>query len=146
MGDDGFAQHVLEFLGNELPDNVESGDFGTASLTIANDLCDYDAVIFVDAIRKGGKPGTIYEFEIKKDDVREDVDALRDLFSFSFHESGLEEMIIFAKKINCLPDRVFLIGCEPGDIKPGLELSKEVGASVAKVANRIIDLIEKLSN
>ncbi|ODS41734.1 MAG: hypothetical protein A7315_00435 [Candidatus Altiarchaeales archaeon WOR_SM1_79] len=121
MGDDGFAQHVLEFLGNELPDNVESGDFGTASLTI-------------------------YEFEIKKDDVREDVDALRDLFSFSFHESGLEEMIIFAKKINCLPDRVFLIGCEPGDIKPGLELSKEVGASVAKVANRIIDLIEKLSN
>jgi len=74
------------------------------------------------------------------------VDALRDLFSFSFHESGLEEMIIFAKKINCLPDRVFLIGCEPGDIKPGLELSKEVGASVAKVANRIIDLIEKLSN
>jgi len=39
MGDDGFAQHVLEFLGNELPDNVESGDFGTASLTMGGCGC-----------------------------------------------------------------------------------------------------------
>ena len=48
MGDDGFAQHVLEFIEKDLPDNVELGDFSTASLTMANDLCDYDAVIFVD--------------------------------------------------------------------------------------------------
>ena len=58
----------------------------------------------------------------------------------------LAKSYAFAKKINCLPDKVFLIGCEPKNIKPSLELSEEVNPSVGKVANRIIGLIERLNN
>lgn len=150
MGDDGFAQHVLEFLeGDEfkenLPGNVEFADFSTANFTMANLLEDYETVIFVDAISKGKSPGTVHEIGIKRSDIRDDVD-MSDLYSFSFHESRLEELIVFAKTMNYLPEKIFIIGCEPKTIEPGLDLSHEVAKSVEKVAKRILKLITKIDS
>ncbi|ODS42266.1 MAG: hypothetical protein MSIBF_02720 [Candidatus Altiarchaeales archaeon IMC4] len=148
MGDDGFAQHVLEYIEKniKLPGGVETGDYSTASLSMANFLGDYKAVIFVDAVRKKSKPGTIHEFEINADEIRDDMNPLEDLFSFSLHESGLEEMLLFAKAINQLPKKIYVIGCEPKEIKPTLELSGEVKPMVEKVAKRAVELAGKIKN
>jgi len=146
MSDDGFGQHVLDFLESgefkNLPGNVEFADFATANFTMANLLEDYDAVIFVDVIKKGDVPGTIHEIEIKREDVREDIN-MSDLYSFSFHESRLEELIVFARKMNYLPGRVFIIGCEPKVVEPGVDLSPEVEKSAGKVARRVLELVNE---
>lgn len=146
MGDDGFAQHVLEFMehNNTTFKNVDILDFSTSSLTMAKFLEDYDAVIFLDAIRKGNKPGTVYELEIKRDEVPTHTEYIKNIFSFSFHESGLEELLVFAKVINTLPDRIFLIGCEPGDVRPGTELSDKLKPKVKEITDRICEIIEDL--
>ncbi len=148
VGDDGFAQHLLSFLESEreIPDNVELGDYSTASLSMAKFLEDYDAVIFVDIIKKDGKPGTIYEFEIKKEDIPDTVDSTSNLFSFSIHEARLEELIIFAKSINALPDKIYLLGVEPKSIEPGLELSDELKPAVEIIADKVLELIDKLGS
>ncbi len=149
MGDDGFAQHVLEFMENnefkeKLTDNIEFADFGTANFTMANLLSDYCAVIFIDVIRKDDAPGTIHELEINRNDVRDDIDPASDLYSFSFHESKLEELIVFAKVMNFLPEKVYIIGCEPKTTEPGIELSPEVEICVEKVAKRILELVDEI--
>ena len=51
MGDDGFGPRVIDILESmELPENVEVRDIGTAGITIATDLSDYDFVIFLDTM------------------------------------------------------------------------------------------------
>lgn len=149
MGDDGFAQHVLEFMENNKNKlfntysdvNVDLIDIGTAGLSMAKILEDYDAVIFIDAIRMGNKPGEIYEFEIKIDDIPKKMDI-----SFSFHDSKIEELISFSKSINSLPDKVFIIGCEPKEISLGIELSDELKLKVKSVVERIFKIISTISN
>jgi len=66
MGDDGFGPRVIEApMVRNLHENVEARDVGLCGVTLAPDLRDYELVIFVDAVQKGGKPGTIYRSEIK---------------------------------------------------------------------------------
>ena len=49
MGDDGFGPRVIDVLSNySIPDHVELRDVGTAGITIATDLSDYDEIIFLD--------------------------------------------------------------------------------------------------
>ena len=151
MGDDGFAQHVLEFLeGGEfkknLPSNVEFADFATANFTMANLLEDYRTVVFIDAVKKGDAPGTIHEIEINRADVRDRIDLSSEAYSFSFHESGLEELIVFANVMGFLPEKTYIIGCEPESVEPGVELSPDVEKSVEKVAKIILELINKISS
>lgn len=150
MGDDGFAQHVLEFLeGGELnknlPPGVEFADFATANFTMANLLEDYDEVIFVDAVKKGSAPGTIHEIGINKKDVRDDIDLNSEACAFSFHESRLEELIVFANVMGFLPEKIFIIGCEPKTTEPSVELSPEAEKAVEKVALRITDLVNEIN-
>ena len=40
-----------------LPENIELRDIGTAGLTVATDLDEYDPVIFLDSMKMEGEPG-----------------------------------------------------------------------------------------
>lgn len=141
MGDDGFAQHVLKFLEKENID-ADVRDFGTAALSVANDLCDYDFVVFIDAISAGKPPGTVYEFEITMEEIEES-EYKPLMHSFSFHDADFKSMLSFANKIGCLPEKIILIGCEPSSIKPSLKLTPEVNKAVKKVGNRVIEILKK---
>jgi len=148
MGDDGFAQHVLELLERKGID-ADLRDFGTAALSVANDLCDYDFVIFIDSISGGEPPGTIYEIEVNAFELMDEAGSENDsplMFSFSFHDADLKSMLVFAKRIGCFPERVIIIGCEPGSITPTLELSPVVNKAVEKVAARVMEILEENYN
>jgi len=150
MGDDGFAQHVLSALESSkfkknLPPNVEFADFATANFTMANLLDDYDIVVFVDAVKKGDAPGTIHEIEINRADVRDQIDLSSEAYSFSFHESGLEELIVFANVMGFLPEKTYILGCEPKNTEPSVDLSPEVEKSVEKAAKRVLELVNEIN-
>jgi hydrogenase maturation protease len=60
-GGDGFGPRVIEELEvRDLPDGVEARDVGLCSWPFALELGEYEGVIFIDAVEKKGKPGTIY--------------------------------------------------------------------------------------
>jgi hydrogenase maturation protease len=143
MGDDGFGPRVIEALmARNPPENVEARDVGLCGVTLAPDLGDYELVIFVDAIQKGGKPGTIYRCEIKAKQVEEPKpEEAVNSFSLSIHETRLEELLLFARAIGTLPPTTIVIGCEVQKISLGESLSPEVDAAVQRAVELILQFI-----
>ena len=65
LGDDAFGVAVVQRLARRsLPEGVRVVDFGIRGLDLAYALLDdYDAVLLVDAVPRGGPPGTLYVLE-----------------------------------------------------------------------------------
>jgi hydrogenase maturation protease len=140
MGDDGFGPRVIDLLSSApLPKNVEARDIGTAGLTIATDLDEYDLVVFVDSVNIEGKPGQLYKSGIM---VEEEEGDAAELSRFTLHEVGLEGLLKFAKAIGVLPPRVILIGCKPKALGPSLELSPEVENALHRAAEMALATVE----
>ncbi len=145
MGDDGFGPRVIETLmARNLPEDVEARDAGLCGVTLAPDLNDYEFAIFVDAVEKGGKPGTIYRTEIKAEQVEElKPGEAMSSFTLSVHEILLEELLRFAKAIGTLPPRTIIIGCEILEIKLGESLTREVEAGVQSAVELIFEELQR---
>ena len=142
MGDDGFGPRVIKALmaRDDLPEGVEARDAGLCGVTLAPELNDYKFVIFVDAVQRGEKPGTIYRNEIKAEQVEVlKPEEAMDFFTFSVHETRLEELLIFARAIGTLPPTTIVIGCEVREITLGETLSPEVDAAVPRAVELILD-------
>ena len=140
MGDDGFGPRVIDLLSAiPLPENVEVRDIGTAGLTIATDLIEYDMVIFLDSMKMEGEPGRLSRVEIDVEDVHEDVGELARV---SLHEVGLEGLLKFSKAIGVLPARVVLVGCRPKDLGPGLKLSDEVERAAHEAVETVLEILD----
>jgi hydrogenase maturation protease len=142
IADDGFGPRVVDLLSDrELPDYVEVRDFGTAGITIATDLADYDAVIFVDSSDHEGEPGSLSKSRLL---VEDGVDDIGELARLTLHEAGLEGLLRFSKSIGTLPDDVFLVGCRPKTLGPNLELSPNVEAALEKAVTMVDEILEKI--
>jgi len=140
MGDDGFGPRVIDLLSlASLPENVEARDIGTAGLTIATDLSEYDLVVFVDSVNIEGEPGQLHKSGIV---VEEGVGDVVELSRFTLHEVGLEGLLKFAKAIGALPPRVVLIGCKPKALGPSLELSPELEEALHTAAEMALATVE----
>ena len=141
MGDDGFGPRVIDLLSSApLPENVEARDIGTAGLTIATDLDEYDLVVFVDSVNLEGKPGQLYKSGIM---VEEEEGDAAELSRFTLHEVGLEGLLKFAKAIGVLPPRVILIGCKPKALGPSPKLSPEVEDALHRAADMALASVEE---
>lgn len=141
MGDDGFGPRVTDILESmNLPDYVEVRDVGTAGITIATDLSDYDFVIFLDTMNMDGDFGKLRKSRLA---VKEGINDISELAKTTLHEVGLEGLLRFSKTIGTLPPKVVLIGCKPKNITVSLDLSPEVEESTFKAANMVLNLIEK---
>lgn len=105
---------------------------GTAGITITTELNRYDAVIFIGAMQRGGKPGTLYAFDVN--DVESlSVEMSADLVRFGLHETRLKELLVFVKIIGTLPRKVVIVGYEPENLELGLKLSPKVEDAVKKL-------------
>ena len=142
IADDGFGPRVVDLLSErELPDFVEVRDFGTAGMTIATDLADYDAVIFIDSADHGGEPGSLSRSRLV---VEAGVEDIAELARLTLHEAGLEGLLRFSKSIGTLPPEVFFIGCKPKTLAPSLELSPEVEAALERAVAIVDEILEKI--
>ena len=142
MGDDGFGPRVVEELERTgVPEGVELRDVGLCDATLAPDLADYDLVIFVDAVKAEGAPGTLYVSEIGKDGVEAAVETESMITKISLHQTGVEEIIMTAKAIGTLPRKVVVIGCEVEKVELGEGLSENVERAIGKAVRFIFALI-----
>jgi hydrogenase maturation protease len=143
MGDDGFGPRVVDLLlSMELPERVEARDFGTAGLTVATELEDYDVAIFVDSMESSGEPGTLVKTEVS---VEGGIEEAGELARLTLHEVGLEGLLKLSRSIGTLPGKIYLVGCVPKVIEPSLDLSPGVEAATAEATSIVIELIEGLS-
>jgi hydrogenase maturation protease len=147
MGDDAFGcEAARELAGREWPDGVRVVDFGIRSYDLAYAIMEgWEAVILVDAMPRGERPGTVYLIEPESGEV-----------------GGLEEGAPDAHSMNPLTalqlvrtlggedPRLYVVGCEPGGLDAeefgaeGFGLSEPVRAAVPGAVETVAELVREL--
>ena len=139
LGDDGFGSAVVRRLRErQLPAGVAVEDFGIRGMALAYALREYETVIMVDATRQGGQAGTLYVI-----DARVDADGP---IAIDTHGMDPARVLAFARALGPLPERVFVVGCEPGVVPDPSsdEIVAELSAPVAEAVENAVVQIEQL--
>ena len=144
LGDDGFGVEVLaRLMQKPIPDDVEIADFGIRGFDLAYALMDgFETAVLVDALPRGGAPGTVYLFE-------PDVDSLNSEGTFDSHGMNPVEVLRMVRDLGGRPPRVLIVGCEPEDFGPEnvgrMGLSETVGAAIDEAVEVVERLLSELT-
>ena len=136
MQDDGVGVHAVQALADlyELPANVRVIDGGVAGFRLLGEFATVDYLIIVDAVRRGGVPGSIYR--LGQADFRPRRGPL-----VSAHEVGIAELLAAAEFSGCLP-QTQIVGVEPFDTETmGLQLSAPVRRALPQVIAAIVETL-----
>jgi hydrogenase maturation protease len=144
FGDDAFGVEVARRLaGRPLPERVRVVDFGIRGLDLTYALLDaHDAVILVDALPRGGHPGTLYVLEPELG-VAPDCPAPL----VEPHALDPWKVLHLARSLGGMTDRVVLVGCEPQPLAPDemrMEMSEPVQAAVEEAVRLIESLVARV--
>jgi hydrogenase maturation protease len=135
-GDDGFGVEVIRRLQEESTEDgeVELLEIGTGGLRLAQELLTpRDRLIVVDAMARGGPPGSVYVLA---------VEAVEPVAELDMHLAVPSRALALARALGALPPRVFLVGCEPAEVDElTTELSPPVRAAVETAVQRIRELL-----
>jgi hydrogenase maturation protease len=156
LGDDSFGVEVAQRLTSRetkrYPEGVQVVDFGIRGIDLAYTLLDnYDTLVLVDAVSRGGTPGTLYliEPDLSAMDPIKGVEAGR--AAMEAHSMDPLKVLAFARTLGAQPIHTFLVGCEPALFNESEEhaeiqmgLSEPVRASIDEAVKMIDSLVDKL--
>ncbi len=131
MGDDGVGVYVARRLMSQNFNCTDVYDGGTMGLELIFIAYRYDKVVFIDAVRLGGGPGSIYRFEFKgcvEESIKRGV---------SMHSISLIDALDLALKTGFLKTNIVFIGIEPGYIGFRIGLSKKVEEAIPMVLDAV---------
>jgi hydrogenase maturation protease len=144
LGDDGFGVEVAARLATaELPDWVHVVDYGIRGMHLAYDLAGgFSAAILIDAIARGGEPGTIYVIEPDRPaDSPETDGTLAGNPLFNAHGMQPDVVLGMLDLLDAADRQVLVVGCEPASLDYGIGLSEPVAAAVDKAVLVVLDLV-----
>ena len=141
LGDDGFGVEVARRLAAApLPDGVTVVDVGVRGVHLAYQLLDgYGALILVDAVSRGGVPGTLYVIE-------PDLDAVPLTSPADAHSLDPEVVLGMVKQLGGRIGCVRVIGCEAAEIVERIGLSEAVERAVPDAVRLIHRVLESLQD
>jgi hydrogenase maturation protease len=156
LGDDGFGVEVAQRLMNretkQYPQGVQVADFGIRGIDLAYTLLDdYDTLVLVDAVSRGGPPGTLYliEPDLAGIDPEKGVEAGR--AAMDAHSMDPVKVLAFARALGARPIHTLLVGCEPALLNESedyaemqMGLSEPVQAAIDEAVMMIDSLVEEL--
>ncbi len=153
LGDDGFGVEVAEGLMNRhYPEGVQVVDFGIRGMELAYTLLDdYDTLVLVDAVPRGGLPGTLYLIEPDLANMSPEKGVEAGRVAVDTHSMDPVKVLAFARTLGARPIHTLLVGCEPAPFGGGedyaemqMGLSKPVQAAVDEAVKMIDSLVEEL--
>jgi hydrogenase maturation protease len=148
LGDDAFGVEVVQRLSRRpQAANVTVRDFGIRGLDLAYTLLDgFDPVILVDALPRGGEPGTLCVLEPEldhKDDNNESSMLMQG------HNMDPVQVFQLVKMLGGKLPKLILVGCEPAPSSEqddfAMTMSRTVGVAVEEAVSLIEALLEKVT-
>lgn len=141
QGDDAFGCEVAKVLAQKpLPGEVRVVDFGIRGLDLTYALLEApDLTIMVDAVSRGGEPGTIYTIE---PDLEQDGSSA----AMDGHTMTPLQVLRAVRSMGGICPRVLLVGCEPADLGDEfgkLGLSATVNRSIEPAVATVESLISR---
>ena len=131
--DEGIGVHAARFLQTQ-PQLFGPGVEVMESGTSPDIIClfdDVDKLVIIDAVKGGCEPGSIYRF------TPEQIVAEKGVVT-SVHQMGILENLSLMELTGCRPKETVIIGVEPFEIEPGLELSHELKKRIPKIIETVI--------
>ncbi len=119
-GDDAVGLEIAKRLPAGLEVLVTEGE----PTRLLEELEGADPLVFVDAARGGGVPGTVHRIDLN----REQLPA--GLFTGSTHHFSLGDTIELARALGRLPERAYVVAVEGARFETGTGMSPEVEAAV----------------
>ncbi|MEU4294316.1 hydrogenase maturation protease [Kribbella sp. NPDC026596] len=137
--DDGFGVAVVEELAKrDLPPDAEVRDFGIRGIHLAYQLLEpYDLVVLVDAVQRGGPPGTVYVIEAEPG-AEPGEEVIMDA-----HDLGPDAVLSLVPRLGGTVGPVVVVGCEPAGLDAGIGLSPAVQDAVGTAVQMVIDLVTR---
>jgi len=134
-GDDGFGVEVIRRLreSDVARSDVHFMEVGTAGIGLAQELLTpCDRLIIVDAMTRGGSPGSVYVTEVESVESATEVDL---------HLAVPARALAVAKALGALPREVYIVGCEPAEVD---ELTTELTPPVAAAVETALEHVRRL--
>ncbi len=143
--DDGFGIAAVREYAPEAPPGARVIETGTGGITLVQELMDgYDALVIVDAVERGGEPGTVYLLGTDVPDLDAMSEQSRREFLADMHYAVPSRALILARALAVLPPTTYILGCQPLECGLGMELSAPVLAGVREAVARLRVLVPQL--
>jgi hydrogenase maturation protease len=146
LGDDGFGVEVVRQLSSRrYAENVRVADYGIRGFDLAFALLDDPAAtILIDAMPRGGQPGTVYVLAPDLDDDATTAQPDHSDGSFQGHAMTPDSVFALVRTLGGAPRNVTIVGCEPLTFGPENEGSMELSAPVAHAIPEAVTVVERL--
>jgi hydrogenase maturation protease len=145
--DDAFGVEVAHLLEKmEWPEGVRVVETGIGGIALVQELQEgWDALVIIDCVDLGRPPGHLMLILPEVVDVNTlSVDQRRDMLA-DMHLATPERVMMLARALGVLPERVLMVGCQPVDPDAlGEEMSPEVAAAVDVAVNEILRHVDEL--
>lgn len=137
--DDGFGiVAVRRFVAAGAPEGVHVVEPGSGGISLVQELMDgYEALIIVDAVDRGGEPGTVYLLETEVPDFATLPEAEQRDFLADMHATVPSRVLTLAQALGVLPGVIYILGCQPQQYELGMGLSAPVERGVAEALVRL---------
>ncbi len=149
QGDDGFGVEVVQRLARrtDLPSTVTLLETGIGGMGMVQELYNgYDALVVVDAVDRGGEPGTTYLLEAEVPNLANLPLEERQDYLADMHLATPSRAFVLAKAVGVLPPAVYILGCQPAVINDlVLGLSRPVQQAVEPSVERLVREIHRLA-
>jgi hydrogenase maturation protease len=131
--DEGIGVHIIRELSKEnLPEEVELTEIGTATFELTRLMDGKEKVIIVDAVISDESPGTIYKFG------PDDLKSSKRRFATSLHQFGVLEALESAAQMGIRPE-VLILGITPEDYQtPSTELTPKLRKAIPQIVEEIL--------
>jgi hydrogenase maturation protease len=137
LSDEGVGVHVAnKLMEMDLPSGIQVVQGGTHGFRLIDVVTGADRLVVVDAVKRGGPPGSIYRFDIK------DTPSYFDNYRGSIHQMGIPELVRLSEFVGEAPETT-IIGVEPKSLDMGMELSSEVEAKLPRIIELILEEIKR---
>jgi hydrogenase maturation protease len=132
FGDDGFGPEVARVMAANPIESVKIEDYGIRGLHLAYDLVSgYDRAFLIDAVPRGGAPGTLYVLEPEVPASSTAPDG---------HRMDLQNVFAFVQMIGGEAPPITIVGCEPAAGDEDIRLTQAVRDAVAPA----VELVRRL--
>jgi len=148
-GDDGFGVVLAQRLQAAPPEiagvAITIIETGIGGMHLVQELLSgYDAVVVLDAVDRGGAPGTMYVLEPERADPGSWTTEVRRDFFADTHYAEPSRALALAEAVGALPSRVLVVGCQihTESVEDFLEeLTPAVARAVERIEQRLPHLI-----
>lgn len=139
LSDEAVGVRIVEALGREyrFAPGIELLDGGTAGMELLEAMASRDHIIVADAVLSGNPPGTVITLE------DEEIPALFGR-KISPHQLGLADVLSALQLTDEFPEKLTLVGIEPGSLEPRIGLTPVVATAMGEAKGRILALLTEL--